>query len=78
MKLKELRKKADLSQSQLADITGLNVRTIQHYEQGSKVLDHARLDTLLKLCLALKCNLDDLIENDEMKTLLREIKELPN
>lgn len=74
-KLKEMRQSRGLSQSQLAEKTGINVRTIQHYEQGSKIFDHARIDTILKICVALSCQLDDIIENPEYLELL---KKLPN
>lgn len=76
MKLQEARKKAGLSQSQLAEKAGINVRTLQHYEQGSKVLDKARIDTILKVCLALKCRIRDIIENEEYIELLKEYQEL--
>ena len=74
-KLKEIRQARGLSQSQLAEKTGINVRTIQHYEQGSKNFDHARIDTILKICIALNCKLEDVIENPEYIEL---IKKLPN
>lgn len=73
MKLKEKRQAAGLSQSQLAEKTGLNVRTIQHYEQGSKDFDHARIDTILKVCLVLNCTLEDVIENPEYIELLQKV-----
>lgn len=71
-KLKTKRMEAGLSQSQLAEKTGINVRTLQHYEQGSKIFDHARLDTLLKICTALNCGLTDVIENSEYIELINE------
>lgn len=74
-KLKEMRQARGLSQSQLAEKTGINVRTIQHYEQGSKNFDHARIDTIMKTCIALNCKLEDVIENPEYIDL---IKKLPN
>lgn len=74
-KLKEMRQSRGLSQSQLAEKTGINVRTIQHYEQGSKIFDHARIDTILKVCITLNCRLEDIIENPEYIELL---KKLPN
>ena len=74
-KLKSKRIEVGLSQSQLAEKSGINVRTLQHYEQGSKVFDHARIDTLAKICIALDCRLEDIIENDEYIEL---IKKLPN
>lgn len=74
-KLKEMRQARGLSQTQLAEKTGINVRTLQHYEQGSKNFDHARIDTLLRVSIALNCKLEDIIENPEYIDLL---KRLPN
>lgn len=70
-KLKEMRQAAGLSQSQLAEKANMNVRTLQHYEQGSKVFDHARIDTILRVCLALDCKLEDVIENQEYLDLIK-------
>lgn len=70
-KLKEVRLTKGLTQKQLADAVGMNIRTLQHYEQGSKIFDHARLDTLLKICLALECKLADIIENEEYIDLIQ-------
>lgn len=69
-KLKTKRMEAGLSQSQLAERTGINVRTLQHYEQGSKIFDHARIDTIVKVCLVLNCKMADIIENQEYLDLL--------
>lgn len=69
-KLKETRQAKGLSQSQLAEKANMNVRTLQHYEQGSKNFDHARIDTILRVCLALDCKLEDIIENEEYLELL--------
>lgn len=70
-KLKETRQAAGLSQSQLAEKANMNVRTLQHYEQGSKVFDHARIDTILSVCLALNCKIEDVIENQEYIDLIK-------
>lgn len=72
--LKEVRQAKKLSQMRLAEMTGLNVRTIQHYEQGSKNFDHARLDTILKICVALDCGLDEIIEDPTTLRLLEKLK----
>ena len=69
-KLKEVRLAKGLTQKQLADSANINIRVLQHYEQGTKNFDHARLDTLLKICLALDCKLADIIENEEYIGLL--------
>ncbi|GHU51315.1 hypothetical protein FACS1894127_7570 [Clostridia bacterium] len=60
-KLHELRKNASLSQSQLANLTGISVRVLQEYEQGNRNLNGAKLVTLLKFCNALKCKLSDIL-----------------
>lgn len=75
MKLKELRRARGFSQIQLAEKTGLNVRTIQHYEQGSKNFDHARIDTILRVCIALDCKLEDILENQEYIDLLKKMQQ---
>lgn len=74
MKLQDARKAAGMSQSQLADKANMNVRTLQHYEQGSKIFDNARIDTILNVCLALNCKIEDVIENEEYLTLIDQYK----
>lgn len=69
-KLKSKRMEAGLSQSQLAEKANLNVRTLQHYEQGSKIFDNARIDTILRVCLALNCKMEDVIENQKYIELI--------
>lgn len=70
-KLKTMRQTKGLSQSQLAEKANMNVRTLQHYEQGSKIFDHARIDIILRVCLALGCKLEDIIENQEYLDLIK-------
>lgn len=72
-KLKEMRQSRGLSQSQLAEKTGINVRVLQHYEQGSKNFDHARIDTIMKVCIALHCKMEDVIENSEYLELIKKL-----
>lgn len=74
-KLKEMRQKANLTQGQLAIKANINVRVLQHYEQGSKNFDHARIDTIIKICLALECKLTDVIESEEYIELLNKYEE---
>ena len=71
-KLKELRMAVGLSQSQLAEKAGLNVRTLQYHEQGYKNINNARIDILIKYCLALGCKISDLIDEPEYLNLIKE------
>lgn len=64
--LKQYREQAGLSQSQLAQISGVNVRMIQHYEQGFKDINKASAITVYKLAKALNIGTEDLIEMDKI------------
>lgn len=64
--LKQYREQAGLSQSQLAKISGVNVRMIQHYEQGFKDINKASAITVYKLAKALNISTEDLIEIDKI------------
>lgn len=61
-KLQIKRKEKGLSQSQLAERSGISVRTIQKYEQGARLLKKAESETVLKIAKALSCTVEDLIE----------------
>ena len=69
-KLKTRRLACELSQSQLAKTTGINVQMLQHYEQGVRDISGAKLATLLKICLALNCKLVDILPDGETTALL--------
>jgi DNA-binding transcriptional regulator YiaG len=61
-KLKQLRQRANLSQSELAEVSGVPVRTIQQYEQRQKSINKAQAEYLMMLARALHRNAEDLIE----------------
>ncbi len=69
-KLQAKRKERGLSQSQLAEVSGVNLRTLQKYEIGEKDLNGAKLSTLLRLCIALECKLIDILNDPETVQLL--------
>ena len=59
--LKYARKYARMTQQELADKSGVNLRSIQNYEQGFKDLNNAKAVTVLRLARALNCDITDLI-----------------
>ena len=63
--LKRMRQKAGFSQSELADMSGVPVRTIQQYEQRQKNINKAQVEYLLMLAQALCCRVEDLVEKVE-------------
>lgn len=58
--LQQRRIDAGLSQRQLADLSGVPVRTIQQYEQRQKDITHAAYATVNALARALSCVSDDI------------------
>lgn len=63
--LKLLRQRAGLTQSQLAELSGVPVRTIQQYEQRQKNINKAQAEYLVILAKTLFCQVEDLIEKCE-------------
>ena len=66
MSLQEMRKKKGYSAATLSDITGISLRSIQHYESGYRDINTARLETLCTLALALDCKIENLLTNDNL------------
>lgn len=74
-KLKIMRTGAGLSQRQLSELSGVNLRTIQDYESnGGQMIDKANLRTLLNLVKALGCNIKDILEDVELVELYEEVE----
>ena len=60
--LKALRKKRNLTQSELALLSGVTLRSIKAYEQGKSDISKAQADTLYALAQTLGCSIEDLIK----------------
>ena len=61
-KLKRIRMSMGLSQSELALLTDIPIRTIQQYEQKQKDINGARAEYVILLARALDCDPIDLLE----------------
>lgn len=59
--LKTMRQKRKLTQEQLAEISGVNLRSIRSYEQGDNDIGKAQAETLQMLAKALDCSIEDLL-----------------
>lgn len=64
MNLKRIRKEKNLSQKSLSELSGVNIRMIQYYEQGAKDINKAQASIIYKLAQALNCNMEDILEID--------------
>lgn len=60
-----LRESVGLTQRQLADQVGVTETTIRNYEKGRSVLEW--IERIIKLCEALNCQPEDLIEYVEIE-----------
>ncbi|MDE7439127.1 MAG: helix-turn-helix domain-containing protein [Clostridia bacterium] len=61
-KLKCIRTAKGYSQKQLAEMSGVSLRSIQMYEQRRKDINKAQSDSLFHLAKVLGCNMEDLLE----------------
>lgn len=73
-KLTKFRLKKGYSQSDLAELSGVTKRAIQAYEQGTRPIEGARLDSLCNLCQTLDCKIEDIIEDGEMIDRYKAVK----
>ena len=60
-RLKFYREEKGLSQSQLAKLSGVSLRNIQAYEQGSRDINEAQCIKVIQLAEALGCDIYDII-----------------
>lgn len=65
-KLRRMRVKKGISQNELAAVTRVSKKTLERYEQQPEHINSAKLATLCDLCMALGCQIEDIIESDEL------------
>lgn len=73
-KLAKMRKKKGYSQSELAQASGVPVKTIQWFELYPDKIDGTKLNTLCSLSLALECTIEDIIEGAELIEKYKKVK----
>ena len=69
--LKEIRRKKKLSQSELSAVSGVSIKTLQKYENGERDINNGLLINIIKICLALDCNISDILPDGETKKMCR-------
>ena len=62
---------AGLSQSELAALSGVNIRNIQQYEQRAKDINRAAAISLQSLARVLGCRIESLLEPDNSSTSIQ-------
>lgn len=61
-KLQEKRKHKGLTQNQLAQLSGVPLRTLTKYESGEIEINKAKAEVVRRLANALDCKIEDLLE----------------
>lgn len=64
-KLKLMRIKKHIKQSELAELSGVPLKCIGNYEQLRRDINHARVDIVYRLAHALDCSIEELLDLDE-------------
>ena len=72
-KLKLLRTGKKLSQRELAEKSGVSLRTLQHYEIGDRDINGASLETLLKLSDVLEIRFYELLDDDLQEKIIKNL-----
>ena len=72
MKLQEIRKQAGLTQSELAKLSGVNLRTIQDYEYGRSKVDLAKLNIITALADSLQVPLYEILEDPKLSEKVKQ------
>lgn len=63
--LKKIRTEKGISQSELSKRSGVNFRMLQHYEQGIKNIDGAKIETLANIARVLNCGISEILDHPE-------------
>ena len=65
-KLKCIRTAKGYSQKQLAELSGVSLRSIQMYEQRNKDINKAQSESLYRLAKVLGCTMESLLEKQDV------------
>ena len=63
-RLKRIRVSSGLTQTELAHLSGINVKSIASYEQNPNKINKASVEAIYSIADSLGCNIEDLIEKN--------------
>lgn len=75
-KLQRLRVKRRLTQKELSEMTGTSISQIMTFENKTRSIETTHLDRLLSFCIALHCQLEDILEDDDIIQKLEIVKNI--
>ena len=73
-KLQTMRVSRGMSQDELSDASGVTKRAIQQYEQRNRPIEGAKLETICRLCVALDCKIEDILDSRRLVRLHDRVK----
>lgn len=74
MKIQEIRQNKNMTQQELAERSGVSVRTIQAYESGIRRIDGASILTLCNLSKVMGCKITEILEDPELIDVFNRVK----
>jgi len=75
-KLKQMREARGMSQVQLAEKSGVHLRTLQYYEQGRLNFDSCKIEKIFAVALALNCDVEDILTDPQAIETIRKYQEV--
>ena len=66
-RLKKVRLLRKLTQEELSEIAGVNLKSLSAYEQNPEKLNQAAVKTVHQLADALNCEIDDILNQETLK-----------
>lgn len=68
-KLKKARISKGYTQESLAELSGVNIKSIAAYEQSPSKFNNASISTVMKLCYSLGVDIEDIINKETIENL---------
>lgn len=75
LSLKEARNRAGFTLSELGKLTGINPSVLGFYECQKRNINGAKLSTLLAICEALSCRLEDILTDEFLVSQIEDYME---
>ena len=66
-KLKRMRVSSGMTQGELSELSGINIKSIASYEQNPEKIKKASVESVYNLADCLGCYIDDIIEKEYLK-----------
>jgi hypothetical protein len=72
-KFKQARINSNLKQHEVAYLSNNTLRMVETFEQGCRDINKANISSVVRLAYAMKCKLQDILEDEEVVKMLNDI-----